>query len=290
MCIQSKLFNRRYQPFTFLYEVISKKYIKKTSRIHIKEKPQIAMFSFDYISNQITLDGRYEDAILLWITENLEKYTQDKVTLDVGANIGNHSIAFSNISKEVASFEPNRKIFHLLNINKSLKSNIKIFNYGLSDKNEILNAYVPINNFGGASVRKKRIKVLRKESLTFELKKFDDIKNFSKLNIGLVKIDVEGNEYKVIKGMKHLLFSQSPIILFEKNDINIENREINFLKQMGYKYFYEFTNEANWIFKNKFLQIIEGFLLGVPSNKKKACVLTDFTKKQELIIASKFNI
>ena len=141
-----KLFKRNYTPITYFYEVISKKYLKRVSRIYITNKPQIVMFSFDHITNEIVINGRFEDKILDWILNNLKQYTIDKTSLDIGANIGNHSVAFSAISKDVIAFEPNPKTFQLLKINKSINKNIKIFNYGLSSNNQNMKAYVPKNN------------------------------------------------------------------------------------------------------------------------------------------------
>lgn len=283
-----KLFKRNYAPITYFYEVIAKKYLKRVSREYITNKPQIAMFGFDFITNEIVLNGRYEDSILNWILENLKQYTHDKASLDIGANIGNHTIAFSAISKEVIAFEPNPKTFQVLKINQSINKNIHIFNYGLSSQNQNMKAYVPKNNIGGASVKKNRNTKKITGLVEFKLRKLDDINDVCKKEIGLIKIDVEGNELKVLKGMKNLLGKQSPIILFEKNDLNSKSDEIDLLKNMSYGYFYEFKDESKWIFKNKFLRIIEGFLFGIPSKKKIICNLKDYSRKHELIIAAKF--
>jgi len=279
-----------YNPILNLYETIAKKYLRKKSKIYLNKYPILAQYSFDFISNEISIKGRYEDAYLSWIEKNLSKFTLNKTTLDIGANIGNHAVAFSFISREVIAFEPNPKIFKLLDINKDINSNINIYNYGLSDKNEILNAYVPKHNIGGGTVNKKRVSNASSINYKFKLKKLDSLKFMQKKNIGLIKIDIEGNELKAFKGMINLLMNQSPIIVFEKNDLYLKNEDIKFLKKVGYQYFYEFIDNSSWIFKNKFLRIIESFIFGTPMLEKSIKLINFFDKKYDLILSSKFPI
>ena len=73
---------------------------------------------------------------------NLEKFD---LILDVGANIGNHSLYFSNFSKQVFSYEPNPNTFELLKFNTKNLSNINIYNIGISNKNE--NKFLNESNF-----------------------------------------------------------------------------------------------------------------------------------------------
>ena len=64
---------------------------------------------------------------------------------------------FSNYFKKVYSFEPNTFSFKLLKLNTINQQNIKIYNFGLSDKNQIKNFYSYESNYGGSSVKKARI-------------------------------------------------------------------------------------------------------------------------------------
>ena len=75
----------------------------------------------------------------------------------MGAYIGNHAVFFSNYFKNVISFEPNSFSYKLLDINTSKKKNIKIHNFGLSDKNQTKDFYSYENNYGGSSIKKIRI-------------------------------------------------------------------------------------------------------------------------------------
>ena len=75
---------------------------------------QMAVFSSDHISHDINLDGIYEKDYLLTLINWLKEIQIDifnGVAIDVGANIGNHSVFFSKFFKKVYSFEPNPKTF-----------------------------------------------------------------------------------------------------------------------------------------------------------------------------------
>ena len=97
----------------------------------------------------ISVDGRFEDSELNLI-EKLFKGRLDKgVILDIGANIGNHTLAFSKISKKVYAFEPNIFVFELLKINTKRLKNVEIFNFGASDRNQSIVAKIPKLNWGG---------------------------------------------------------------------------------------------------------------------------------------------
>ena len=74
------------------------------------------------------------------------------------------------------------------------------------------------------------------------------------INIGFIKIDVEGHEREVVEGAKNLIKICKPVLLVE-----IEKRHnkkpvmetINFINQLGYSAFYCKNNELNSIEKLK---------------------------------------
>jgi hypothetical protein len=112
--------------------------------------------------------------------------------------------------------------------------------------------------------------------------------NISKMNIGMVKIDVEGHELNAFKGMKILLRKNKPIILFEQNRgiFNQTSDEIKFLKSVGYKYLYEFSKTDDWItpsylpiiFRSLF-RFFEVLIFGEPVSEFKLNLITHLDKK-----------
>src|SRR5690606_30501037 len=86
---------------------------------------------------------------------------------DVGANIGAFSIYSGLIAKKVNiySFEPLSPTFEVLKLNADLyKADIKVFNYGLSNKEELVNfthypnASVLSNRYSNEEYVKKNVK------------------------------------------------------------------------------------------------------------------------------------
>jgi len=101
----------------------------------------IAGLSFDAIHHHINVYGSYEKLELDVISEFLDKnLTRFDIALDVGANIGNHTVRFlAPKFEKVYCYEPNDVVFDLLSINTKSLSNVICFNFGLSDKNTKLN-------------------------------------------------------------------------------------------------------------------------------------------------------
>lgn len=270
--------NRNRNIFDYLRNKIAKKYLKKICREHIKERNQLIVYSFDFISQSIFIDGRFEDAELNLVENKFKRFLKDNVVLDVGANIGNHTVAFSKYAKKVYAFEPNQKVFEVLNLNTKDLNNVEIFNYGASNKKQSIIAKIPKLNCGGGSVvseAKARDKN-KFMSMRFNLVALDKLKKIQSHKVGLVKIDVEGHELEAFKGMQQILKNHKPIILFEQNRgiLNGTSDVINFLRSIGYDNLYELKKVDDWVLK-KFIpklfkslfEFIEVLLIGVPSNK-----------------------
>ena len=211
------LLNRNRGLVNYLAKKITRRYLRNVSKEYINTKDQLAMFSFDFISQMISVDGRFEDGELNLIEKLFKGRLDKKAILDVGANIGNHTFAFNKVSKKVYAFEPNIFVFELLKINTKKLKNVEIFNFGASDRNQSIPAKIPKLNWGGGSLAldEKNSQPNKFIEVLFKLKSLDKVKMFSKMNIGMVKIDVEGHELNAFKGMKILLRKNKPIILFE---------------------------------------------------------------------------
>jgi FkbM family methyltransferase len=149
------------------------------------------------------------------------------VFYDVGANIGTHSIALSNIFKNkivIRAFEAQSNIYEMFNqsIRINNLNNIELYHNAVSDKNnEIIKIDLPDyskhNNFGGLELFKPF-----QNSDNVQMQKsgiFEDVKTI-KLDIfneevDFIKIDVEGMENLVLKGSKNLIVNHRPFIFME---------------------------------------------------------------------------
>ena len=160
------------------------------------------------------------------IINYFKKNTTGNLTLiDVGAHKGEtikYFAKFLNIGN-VYAFEPNKIIYQkLLNNISKLEKDVKCFNIALGDKDEIKALNIlnessssTINNLNKSSkYYKRKNKIINLFSTNQEIsKKNVEIKtlssfmdNFILKNQVILKIDTEGYEYKILKGLskKHL--------------------------------------------------------------------------------------
>ena len=261
---------------------------------NILHYPQIVILSFDHIGININLEGRYENDIL----EVLEEFIKNKihnsrnlVALDIGANIGNHSIFFSNFFERVYAFEPYPLTYEILKINSKYickKKNINTYNFGLSNKNGEVFFRVNPSNIGGSGIISNEEHYLNNKNTCkvdiFCADELDDLKN---INIGLIKIDVEGNELKTLLGAEALINKNKPIILFEqiKNEFNNNSSQVtDYLKRQDY-YFYEFYR-GFYLGENIFLRFLSLLLRSMFRRKIYLKKISRFQRKNyELIMA-----
>ena len=151
----------------------------------IKKYPNLAMFAFDRLGVEISLHGVYEKEIL----ENLKSCvfdkidTQNSVCLDIGANIGNHTLNFSQFFKQVYSFEPHPEIFQLLKFNIRNSKNVQIFEIGASNKNAGMILVSNQNTSYGSSQlsNKKNLSPdINISTFNVQVKKLDDLGSFGR--------------------------------------------------------------------------------------------------------------
>lgn len=193
----------------------------------------------DRIAQDIYLRGNYEPTTSA-IANMLLK--PGDIAVDVGANIGFFSLLFSQrvgTTGKVLSFEPSRSILSKLrdNIRLNQSTSINVFEDCLSDIcGKAMFALGPNSNSGLSTLR-----TLTNGSGTTEVDtiKFDDIP-LDGIDIKLIKIDVEGAECKVLRGMAGHLKRSHPALIVEVTDSFLrdmgESTEglIAYLRELGY--------------------------------------------------------
>tara|TARA_Y100000739_G_C20612634_1_gene469650 strand:+ start:2483 stop:3400 length:918 start_codon:yes stop_codon:yes gene_type:complete len=226
----------------FLLELISKLIIQK------RNKP-IAVLANDNISNHICTRGFYaegEMSLIKKIMLKTNKTLKNCSFIDIGANIGNHSIFFSEIFEEVHSFEPNPIVYPILKANSEIYKNIKSYNLGLGNKEKKEFLKINKNNLGASHVRKHfpTSNPLFKSSydIQIDISKLDLYIN-ALGNVSLIKLDIEGMEYLALKGASQVLCKYKPVIQFEFLTQNLLRPKVfSFLGEIGYQ-FYEIVND-----------------------------------------------
>lgn len=213
---------------------------KRTKKHIFDKRKQLVVFSFDHIAHTINLRGVYEkddlETFFQWMLSIGVDFS-DATALDIGANIGNHSLYFSEYFKNVISFEPNRRTYKVLSLNAELVNNVTCHNVGLSDRTGSAALFVDPSNIGGASITNStNPKALRSHDI--ELVELDSFQEYD--NVKLLKIDVEGHEYNALMGAKNLIKKSMPIILFEQQAADFKDGEspvVSLLKEIGYQDF-----------------------------------------------------
>lgn len=178
--------------------------------------------------------GHYEKERIEYLLEN-SKEINSKVLIDVGANIGFYSILLSDQFNQIHSFEPNKRNYEVLiqNIKRNfLSDKIKTYFHGLGDKKETLmgssRSKGELFQTSGFAVSKN---IITGEEVS--IVKGDDILEFID-QIITIKIDVEGFELSVIKGLNKILENNYCFIQIEIWDKNYED-VLLFFKKLNYR-------------------------------------------------------
>ena len=247
-----------------------------------------AMFFNDTLSNELMINGIFERDELDLISNIIDK----EIFIDIGPNIGNHTLYFKNSFKKIYSFEPHPKTYKILKFNTEDFSHIKTFNIGLSNNKKQTHLFLESSvNVAGTNYKEDH-----KDGHKIIFEKFDDLYSFEN-SISFIKIDVEGNELDVLKSMKKNLENNSPILFleFDMKDFSKDNEIISFLSELGYKkyYFFKTNKPLDLRIRNLFVNFFKIVFLGY----RKKIELTDhsfFNKKmfylKDNIIISKQEI
>lgn len=179
----------------------------------------------DWIPQDIYLTGDFEST-----TSNLVKklLKPGDTVIDAGANIGYFSLLFASCvgpTGHVHAFEPVPELVEKLRANISLNrfGHITVNPFALSDHEGTARFYTgPADNSGLSSLRQPR---QSRGSFDVQLRPFDTLMPESDTSVSLVKIDVEGAELQVLRGMENMLRASRPNCLVEVTD--------GFLREMG---------------------------------------------------------
>jgi len=158
---------------------------------------------------------------LFYETEELQiiarYFKKGGVFLDIGSNVGNHAIYVEKFLEpgSIILIEPNPEAINILALNLTLNQLSRIdtqyIGIGLSDREETVAIEVPVNNLGGARLRPQQgagIRVVPGDSL------------FRGRSIDFMKIDVEGLELQVLRGLENTLAANRPRIFIEVENDN----------------------------------------------------------------------
>ena len=226
-----------------------KSHAKEVKKIILFNKeffyPKYSIFYEEYFKNfeaKTTLNKEYN----LIAKEFFEK--EIECILDVGASIGYQSSFYNKFfgnKIQIHSFEPHPISYYFLEKNLSSFDNIKLYNFALGSENK--EDYMSIPNSDIHRLSSLGVMSIGQHSNNFRtkilIKKFDLLPiSFQQFKAIYVKIDVEGYEDNVLKGMSNLLNSNLHLYLkieINKNFNNLAkiNSTINFIEKLNFKFF-----------------------------------------------------
>jgi len=197
----------------------------------------------------ICRDNVDHDVISESFEAGIRKYfkgVQKGVFVDVGSNIGKYTVMIGNQLNgkgKVISIEPHPQNFEVLQKNIELNNckNVTSLNIACWNKKNELKLYNHEDQPLLASAVKKSRKYITVKADTLD----SILKNLKIGDIDMVKIDVEGAESEVLKGMDLILGNKKPKVIFEAWDDEHLEACKKILETYGYRV--EHLDKMYWI-------------------------------------------
>ncbi|WPU65812.1 FkbM family methyltransferase [Peredibacter starrii] len=210
----------------------------------------------NHIDRFVYFLGAYEKGMLKFIETSL-KESQSKVFVDIGANVGHHTLFASKFASQVYSFEPYYKVRNELEkkIADNNLINVNLSQYAIGLKNEELTYFEPgdhntgtgsfVDGFDANNTNKGLQLSVRNGSELFSEMGINDI--------AVMKVDVEGFEANVLESLLPVLKKTKPIIILEfigdtKKAFSERPELVLFLKESYSAKMFNNSNKINYKF------------------------------------------
>ena len=193
--------------------------MKKIVKAKTIYKDKLLVYADDLIGKNIIEKGIYDKRQIEAIRIILS-HMKSPVFLDIGANIGNHTVAFAPFCSKVYAFEPQEKTGSILqkNIHENKLLNVTVLPYGLSDTTDQLELHINMTGNNGMSSFCNGHNGNVCEKQTAKVNIGDNIiRELGIQSVDFIKIDVEGFEAKVLNGLQNTIKKHQPFICLEWN-------------------------------------------------------------------------
>jgi len=159
------------------------------------------------------------------------------VVLDVGANVGSHTVAFARLvgpNGSVIAFEPERNAYYTLCGNIAINSLQNVRCHQQAIGNVVGTILVPelntelTTNWGGLNLEGD---CSQSPHYPIIINKIDEM-NFTKVDF--IKIDIEGMEIDALRGAEETIKKFKPILYVENDRAEKSEALIEYIKELGY--------------------------------------------------------
>ncbi|HUF66841.1 MAG TPA: FkbM family methyltransferase [Gemmatimonadaceae bacterium] len=221
---------RKY-PFSVLAGVVQWEYVRMRGESTVLELGVFRLRArpHDGFGRLVCYFGEAADEIFPF----LQRYVQPGMTIvDVGANIGTHCLysgTRAGSTGHIVAFEPDPTTAELLleNLAENGLSNVEVHEICLSDTPGRVELFLNRDSAKTSIVRPSD------SPIELDAQRLDAIIEPGTV-IDLLKIDVEGADYKVLEGARHIFEAAPPAIVII--EVTEQGSEIwNFLRSFGYR-------------------------------------------------------
>jgi FkbM family methyltransferase len=151
------------------------------------------------------------------IMNHHKKMKTPAVLIDVGTNTGLHLLSCAALADACYGFEPWEPVRNkaVENVLRNNLSRVRIFDFGLSDMDAELPFFPPSNNNFGAGTFVADDAKVSSPRLRLRVRRGDEVMEAEGIAPSLIKIDTEGFDHRVLKGLSQTIERHRPAIIIE---------------------------------------------------------------------------
>ena len=170
----------------------------------------------NHLDNKIYYYGAHEASTLLLLREIARKQ-QNPVYADIGTNIGQHLMAVAPLCKTAFGFEPWARVRDIAEskLKRNNMDHAKVMPFGLGEAPAFLSVQPPPEENLGTGLFTDAEGA---DKISLEVRQGDAVMEEHNIAPTLIKIDTEGFEAQVLRGLKKTLARHRPVIVFELSD------------------------------------------------------------------------
>jgi FkbM family methyltransferase len=196
---------------------------------HARKRPATMFVEISStVDRHILSEGLFEKGVIEALRYVISRSGTTELMIDIGANVGNHSVALAPLFRRVEAVEPHPVLYRVLEANmlRNRLSHVSCHNFGLGktegtvtleespDEHSISRvaerSVLPPETFGLSEEQfGNRYSIQLKSAHDFVAQYADQLSG------AFIKIDVEGMEQEIIESLEPLLRRYRPLVGFE---------------------------------------------------------------------------